>query len=212
MKSNGLLSKPLRPARFRSARLRSSIRIAIWRRVVFVSLALSTFAGPGLCVALAFEVSSPPGPPGIASGGDVTNSVVNIYNQDPENIKRLAEVLDRSTQDRAAAEAKAADLARQLNQLKQSNLTAESILGFLRILSRQPDIKTEDVPTKMAEITSQYLSMQKRLAAISEQDSSVADLMRQAASEMDGGRFEVADRFCQRSRQSDLVFRSWAAV
>ena len=43
----------------------------------------------------------------VAVAGDNINSTITIYNHDPEEIKRLAQQLDRSEGDRRAAEAKA---------------------------------------------------------------------------------------------------------
>jgi hypothetical protein len=77
-----------------------------------------------------------------AAGGvaaqSITNSPITIYNRDPEEIKRLSQQADRSDADRRAAEAKAAELARQLDL---SSVTTQTVMGFLRILARQPDLK-----------------------------------------------------------------------
>jgi tetratricopeptide (TPR) repeat protein len=129
-------------------------------------------------------------PHGVAAR-NITNSPINIYNRDPEEIQRLSQRLDHSDEDRRAAEAKAAELARQLDL---SNVTTQSVVGFLRVLGRQPDLKLEDVPAKMAEITASYLQMQEHLTALSPQDPTAADLARQAAEAGKAGRFEEADR------------------
>jgi hypothetical protein len=64
-------------------------------------------------------------------------------------------------EDRRAAEVKAAELARQLDL---SNVTTQTVIGFLRILARQPDLKLDQVPVKMAEITA-IVSILPRISA-----------------------------------------------
>jgi hypothetical protein len=105
---------------------------------------------------------------GFLAPGCITNSPINIYNRDPEEIERLAQQLDRSEGDRRAAETKAAELARQLDL---SNVTTQTVVGFLRILAHQPDLNLEQVPAKMAEITASYVQMQARLAALSQAEA-----------------------------------------
>jgi tetratricopeptide (TPR) repeat protein len=140
-------------------------------------------------------------PRGVAAQS-ITNSPINIYNRDPEEIERLSKQFDRSEGDRRAAEAKAADLARQLDL---SNVTTQTVVGFLRVLGRQPDLKLDQVPVKMAEITANYLQMQERLAALSPQDSTAADLARQAAEAGRAGHFEDADRLLEQAEAREFA-------
>jgi hypothetical protein len=129
--------------------------------------------------------------PGGVIADRITSSTITIYNHDPEEIKRLADRLDRSEGDRRAAEAKANELAVQLNL---HDVTTQTVVGFLRVLAHQQDLKLEQVPAKMAEITASYLQMQERLANLSPQDPQAADLAKQAAGASKAGRFEEADR------------------
>ena len=132
----------------------------------------------------------------------ITNSPINIFNRDPEEIKRLAGQLDRSKGDRRAAESKAADLARQLDK---SNITTQTVMGFLRVLARQPDLNLDQVPTKLAEITTNYLTMQDRLANPSAQDPAAADLARQANEAGQAGRFQEADRLLEQAEARETT-------
>lgn len=111
----------------------------------------------------------------LAGAQEVRVRTINIYNHDPEGIRRLADQLDRSDGDRRAAEEKAASLARQLDL---TNVTTQTVMGFLRVLADQPDLMLDQFPGKMAEITANYLQMQKRLGDLSPKDPSVADLVR----------------------------------
>jgi membrane protein involved in colicin uptake len=129
--------------------------------------------------------------PGGAGAGTISGGTFNIYNHDPEEIKRLADQLDRSEADRRAAEANANELAVQLNL---RDVTTQTVVGFLRVLARQQDLKLEQVPEKLAEITASYMQMQQRLANLSPQDPQAADLAQQAAEASKAGRFEEADR------------------
>ena len=140
-------------------------------------------------------------PNGVAAQ-TITNSPINIYNRDPEEIRRLAEQLDRSEGDRRAAETKAGELARQLDL---SNVTTQTVVGFLRVLARQPDLKPEQVPVKMAEITASYVQMQERLAALSPQDSGAANLARQAAEAGRAGHFDEADRLLEQAEARETA-------
>jgi tetratricopeptide (TPR) repeat protein len=128
---------------------------------------------------------------GGAGAHTITGGTFNIYNHDPEEIKRLADRLNRSEGDRRAAEAKANELAIQLNL---HDVTTQTVVGFLRVLARQQDLKLEQVPGKMAEITASYLQMQERLANLAPQDPGAADLAQEAADASRAGRFEEADR------------------
>jgi tetratricopeptide (TPR) repeat protein len=140
-------------------------------------------------------------PNGVAAGS-ITNSPITIYNRDPEEIQRSARQLDRSEEDRKAAEAKAADLARQLDL---SNVTAQTVMGFLRVLSHQPELRLDQVPAKMAEITANYLQMQERLAALSPQDPGAADLAKQALEAGRAGQFEAADRLLEQAEAREIA-------
>jgi tetratricopeptide (TPR) repeat protein len=130
------------------------------------------------------------------AGRDATNNTLNVYNRVPETLQLLARQLDRSDADRRAAETKAAELARQLNL---SHLTTQTVVQFLRILARQPDLTLEQVPAKMAEITTNYEQMQARLAALSPQDPAAANLAQQAAESGAAGRFDEADRLLEQA-------------
>ena len=170
--------------------------------------ALVAAAGPISFFAL---VALAPGPtlaqvrleaPGGVAAQSITNSPINIYNRDREEIKLLAEQLDRSEGNRQAAEANAAELARQLDL---SNVTTQTVIGFLRILARQPDLRLDQVPVKMAEITASYVQMQERLGALSPEDPTAADLARRAAEAGEAGHFEEADRLLDQAEARETA-------
>jgi tetratricopeptide (TPR) repeat protein len=84
-------------------------------------------------------------------------------------------------------------------------VTTQAVVGFLRVLGRQPDLKVDEVPAKMAEITASYLQMQERLAALSPQDPTAADLARQAAEAGKAGRFEEADHLLEQAEAREAA-------
>ena len=133
---------------------------------------------------------------GGAGAGTITGGTFNIYNHDPEELKRLAERLDRSEHDYRAAEAEATELARQLNL---QNVTTQTVLEFLRLMASQQDLTVEQVPAKMAEITANYLRMQERIASQTTEDPIAAGLLQRAAAAGKAGHFEDADRLLARA-------------
>ena len=132
----------------------------------------------------------------------IERQTINIYNRDPDGIKRLADQLDRSEGDRRAAEQKAAELARQLDL---TNVTTQTVVGFLRVLAKEPALRLDQVPAKMAEITASYLQMQERLANLSPQDPTAADLTRQAQEAGKAGRFDDADRLLEQAEARETA-------
>src|SRR5271166_1669962 len=141
--------------------------------------------------------------PGGVAAETITNSPINIFGHDPEEIKRLADQLDRSEGDRRAAEQKAAELARQLDL---TNVTTQTVVGFLRVLAKEPAVTLDQVPAKMAEITASYLQMQERLANLSPQDDpTAADLVRRAKEAGQAGRFDEADRLLEQAEARETA-------
>ena len=144
------------------------------------------------------------GAAGVAGAQNVRieSQTFNIYNHDPDGIKRLADQLDRSEGDRRAAEQKAAELARQLDL---TNVTTQTVVGFLRVLAKEPALTLDQVPAKMAEITASYLQMQERLANLSPQDPTAADLVRRAKEAGQSGRFDEADRLLEQAEARETA-------
>jgi tetratricopeptide (TPR) repeat protein len=139
--------------------------------------------------------------PGGVAAQSITNSPITIYQSDPAAVA-LARQADQANGDRRAAEKQAAALAKKLNL---ANVTAQTVLGFVRVLAQQPNLSTADIPAKMAEITAQYLNMQERLKALSPDDPAAADLAKQAAAAAQAGRFDEADRLLQEAESKELT-------
>ncbi len=140
--------------------------------------------------------------PGGVAAQSIENSPIAIYQKDPEALKLLAQMLDKSEAGRKAAEQKASELARQLDL---TNVTGKTVLGFLRVLARQPNLSLDQVPGKMAEITAGYLQMQQRIASLDTEDTAASELARQAAEAGRAGRFEEADRLLEQAEARETA-------
>ena len=70
------------------------------------------------------------------------------------------------------------------------------MLIFLSILAKQ-EVKPEQVPATMAEITRNYQRQQDNYATLAPQDPGAADFVRQAKQATDDGRFDEADRLLE---------------
>jgi tetratricopeptide (TPR) repeat protein len=140
---------------------------------------------------------------GVAVGRDVTNSTLNAYSRDPADVQQIARLLaDRDTlaAARHEAELRAEKLAGEAQTTKQQ------MLIFLSILAKQ-EVKPEQVPATMAEITRNYQRQQDHYATLAPQDPGAADLVRRAKQATDAGRFDEADRLLEQA-----VDRETAAV
>src|SRR5207248_1691768 len=132
---------------------------------------------------------------GIAVGRDVTNSTLNAYSRDPEDVQRIARLLadhDTLAAARHEAELRAEKLAGEAQTTKQQ------MLIFLSILAKQ-EVKPEQVPATMAEITRNYQRQQDNYATLAPQDPGAADLVSRAKQATDAGRFDEADRLLEQA-------------
>jgi hypothetical protein len=129
----------------------------------------------------------------IAAGRDVTQSTMNVYCRDPADVQEIARLLADSKTLAAAhqeAELRAEKLAGEAQTTKQQ------MLIFLGILAKQ-EVKPEQVPAIMVEITRNYQRQQDNYATLAPRDPSAADLVRQAEQATHDGRFDEADRLLE---------------
>ena len=159
----------------------------------FVALLL----GAGLVVAhvgeaVAFEDVTA-SPCSVVAGRDITQSTMNVYCRDPADVQEIAGLL---------ADSKTLAAARQEAELRAEKLAGEAqttkqqMLIFLSILAKQ-EVKPEQVPAMMAEITRNYQRQQDNYATLAPQDPGAADLVRQAEQATHDGRFDEADRLLE---------------
>jgi hypothetical protein len=104
----------------------------------------------------------------IAAGRDVTQS--NVYCRDPTDVQEIARLL---------ADSKTLATARQEAELRTERLAGEArttkqqMLIFLSILAKQ-EVKPDQVPAIMAEITRNYQRQQDNYATLAPQDPGAA--------------------------------------
>jgi tetratricopeptide (TPR) repeat protein len=136
------------------------------------------------------------------------NFAVNFFGSiDQRNvagdIQELARLLaDRDTQTAARHEAE----LRAERLAGEAQTTKQQMLIFLSILAKQ-EVKPEQVPATMAEITRNYQRQQDNYATLAPQDPDAADLVRRAKQATDAGRFDEADHLLEQA-----VDRETAAV
>jgi hypothetical protein len=99
------------------------------------------------------------------------------------------------------------DLMLRVDKLAgEAQTTTQQMLLFLSILAKQ-EIKPEQVPATMVEITRNYQRQQDNYSTLAPQDPDAADLVRQAKQATEAGRFDEADRLLEQA-----VNRETAAV
>jgi hypothetical protein len=113
----------------------------------------------------------------IEIGGSVSNStIINTINkQDPAVLaamaKTFADQLAATTEAKAQAEARAAELATKLG------FTSTAVVEFFKILGEQ-DVPEDKAPTRLIEIATHFAQTRDELAALEPDDPHAAELAR----------------------------------
>lgn len=141
---------------------------------------------------------------GIAASRDFRDNTLNVYNHHPDLIAMLMKLygdVTASADARREAEVKAAELAGQLNR---ANVAAAQVLAFVRILAGET-VTPEQLPGKMAEITSNYLHQQQQIALLQPRDNEAADLVDRAKLASAAGRFTEADHLLEQAEDRETA-------
>jgi hypothetical protein len=140
-------------------------------------------------------------------GGNLENSPVNIINktvnnQDPAVLaamaKTFADQMAATTEARAKAEAKAAELAQKLG------FTASAVAEFFKILGEQ-NVPEKKIPARLVEIATHFAQTRSALAALTPDDPHAAELARSASSALDAGRLAEADNLLGQAKEMELA-------
>ncbi|MES2444862.1 MAG: hypothetical protein V4574_18725 [Pseudomonadota bacterium] len=148
-----------------------------------------------LCPAAAWAQGLNPGArsnSGIAIGGNVSNSslTVHISSDDAADLVRAS-----SSQWRNLTEKQRKELARLEREL---GITQGALRTFFAIIGDN-NVAPEDLPRRLGEVASQYLSLRSQLDRISEsRQPQVAALKRAAQEALNAGQFRGADEILQR--------------
>jgi tetratricopeptide (TPR) repeat protein len=141
---------------------------------------------------------------GIEIGGSVSNSTINntINKQDPAVLaataKTFAEQMAATTEAKAQAEAKSAELATKLG------FTSAAVGEFFKILGER-EVPEEKVPARLIEIATHFAQTRDQLAAIAPDDPHTAELARRAKEALDGGRLTEADALLDQAKEGELA-------
>ena len=139
--------------------------------------------------------------PGGVAAQSITNSPITLGLKPDEQL-RMVEVFSQqiavSSEARAKAEARAAELGTQLG------FTREAVIGFFRILGEQ-DVPLEQVPTKLGEIAARHRAMLDRWSVLDAGDPATAALAAEAKTAIDNGRYDEADALLLRAQEQDIA-------
>ena len=140
----------------------------------------------------------------IAIGGSVSNSTINntINKQDPAVLaamtKTFADQMTATTEAKAQAEAKAAELATKLG------FTSAAVGEFFKTLGEQA-VPEEKVPVRLIEVATHFAQTRDALAALAPDDPHTAELARSANEALDNGRLTEADSLLERAKEGELA-------
>src|SRR5215207_8817742 len=140
-----------------------------------------------------------------APGGVAAQSITNrpiTFGLKPDEQLRMVEIFSQqiavSSEARAQAEARAAELSTQLG------FTREAVIGFFRIAGEQ-DVPLEQLPTKLGEIAARHRAMLDRWSVLDAGDPAIAVLSAGAKAAVDNGRYDEADALLLRAQEQDIA-------
>src|SRR6266851_3257775 len=141
---------------------------------------------------------------GVAVGGSVSNSTINntVNKQDPAVLaamtKIFADQMAVTTEARAKAEAKAAEVAQKLG------FTSTAVAEFFKILGEQ-NVPEEKIPVRLIEIATHFAQTRDELATLEPDDPHAAKLARSARAALDAGRLTEADGLLDQAKEAELA-------
>ena len=127
--------------------------------------------------------------PGGVAAAQITNSPIRI-GLSPEELRRTVKDLSKdsrvSSEARAQAEIRAAQLAAQLN------LTQEVVIGLLRNVGEQ-DVPPEQIAIKLSEIAAKHRALMDRVSALDTANPATAAIAVQAKAAIEAGHYVEAN-------------------
>jgi tetratricopeptide (TPR) repeat protein len=140
---------------------------------------------------------------GISIEGSVSNSTITntVNNQDPAvlaaMVKTFADQMTATTEAKAQAEARAAELGAKFG------FTSAAVGEFFKILGEQ-NVPEEKVPARLMEIATHFAQTRDALAALEPDDPHGAELARSAKQALDSGRLTEADALLDQAKEGEL--------
>lgn len=139
--------------------------------------------------------------PGGVAAGSISGGSFNIGVTPEEHIRLVHDLSQRndvSSEARAKAEARAAELAVQLG------FTQQAVIGFFRILGEQ-SVPPEQVPVKLGEIAARHRVLLERWSVFDAADPAIAALAAWAKAAIDTGRYDEADALLLRAVEQETA-------
>jgi tetratricopeptide (TPR) repeat protein len=137
--------------------------------------------------------------PGGLAAQSISNSPIQI-GKTPEQERLMIEVYVRqivvAVEERGKAEARASELAAQLN------VTQTVVIGFFRILGEQ-DVPLEQIGLKLGEIAAKHRALMDRWSVLDMADAATAKLAADARAAIDAGRYDEADLALLRASEQE---------
>ena len=178
---------------------RQQIVVLFW-----TALILAATVGAGLLYPVRAASDGPTAAEGIAIGGSVSNSTINntVNKQDPIVLaamtKIFADQMAATTEARAQAEARAAELAQKLG------FTSSAVAEFFKILGEQ-NVPVEKIPERLIEIAIHFAQTRDELAALEPDDPHTAELAHSAKQALGAGRLAEADALLDQAKDTELA-------
>jgi tetratricopeptide (TPR) repeat protein len=141
---------------------------------------------------------------GIAIEGSVSNSTINntVNKQDPAVLaamaKTFADQMAATTEAKAQAEARAAELAMKFG------FTSAAVGEFFKILGEQ-NVPEEKVPARLIEIATHFAQTRDELAALEPDDPHAAAMARSAKKALRVGQLADADGLLHQAEEGELA-------
>jgi hypothetical protein len=175
--------------------------VALFPAALFALAALVAVVPPRSIKAAGVTITTTEG---IGIGGSVTNSTIQntVIKQDPVLLaaitKTFADQMAATTEARAKAEAKAAELAQKLG------FTSSAVAKFFKILGDQ-NVPEEKIRERLSEIATHFAQTRDELAALEPDDPHTAELTRLAKAALDAGRLTEADGLLDQAKEAELA-------
>jgi tetratricopeptide (TPR) repeat protein len=137
--------------------------------------------------------------PGGVAAQKIENSPISIGLPPAEQV-RMVEIFSQqiavSSDARAKAEARASELAAQLN------VTQTAVIGFFRIVGEQ-DVPPEQIGLKLGEIAAKHQALIERWSVLEAADPATAKLAAEAKAAIEAGHYDEADTLLIHAREQE---------
>jgi hypothetical protein len=139
------------------------------------------------------QTTSRPG--GIAVGGDIKNTTLT-FGLTPEQVRELTDAAARGAT--GPLTTSIVDLSRRLG------VTEDATKTLLRMVGEQRDVPTERLPEMLSKVATDFVRLQKQVAALTPDNPMARALAMQAMTEVDAGHPERAKELMRQANQAQI--------